>query len=119
VVELIGRQECVLSAQQIVDELRQRNRSVAIATVYRTLEALEDVGLVQRLDVGGGAPARFEPALPGGAEHHHHLVCRRCGRVYPFDDPNLEKALDALADRLEHRVEGHDVVLSGTCRACR
>jgi Fur family ferric uptake transcriptional regulator len=119
VVELIGRQECVLTAHEIAERLRHRERSVAIATVYRTLEALEEVRLVQRLELGGGAPARYEPAFPGGVDHHHHLVCRRCGRVFPFEDPELERTLEALAARLPHRVEGHDVILRGTCRECR
>ena len=64
VLELIGNQECVLSAREIADELRGGGREVGVATVYRTLELLEGMQLVQRLDVGGGS-ARYEPALPG------------------------------------------------------
>lgn len=117
VLELIGRQECVLSAGEIADELRSRGRAVGIATVYRTLELLERMRLVQRLDVGGGS-ARYEPALPGGEHHHHHLVCDRCGRVTPFEDPNLERAIDALATRLDYAVGDHDVILRGRCPEC-
>jgi Fur family ferric uptake transcriptional regulator len=73
--------------------------------------------LVQRLDVGGGRPARYEPALPG-ADHHHHLLCTSCGRAFPFDDPDLEVAIEALAVRLDHDVASHDVVLTGICREC-
>ena len=116
VLELIGAQECVLSAHEIADELRGRGRPVGIATVYRTLELLEDLKLVQRLDVGGGS-ARFEPALPGG-EHHHHLVCDECGRVTPFEDRGLERAIASLAKRLAHRVGEHDVILRGICPGC-
>jgi Fur family transcriptional regulator, ferric uptake regulator len=108
----------VLSANDIAEELRRRRRPAAIATVYRTLEALEDVGLLQRLEIGGRQPARYEPAFPSG-EHHHHLVCGICGRAYPFDDPAIEEAIEALAARMSHRVEGHEVVLSGTCQNCR
>jgi Fur family ferric uptake transcriptional regulator len=109
----------VLTAHEIAEELRRRGRAVSSATVYRTLDALEELDLVQRLDAGGGAPTRYEPAYPGGAHHHHHLVCNRCGRAAPFEDPQLEQALEALAGRLEHQVEGHDVILTGTCRDCR
>lgn len=117
VVELIARQECVLTAHEIAAELRRRRRPVGIATVYRTLELLEQLKLVQRLDVGGGS-ARYEPALPGGEHHHHHLVCEGCGRVTPFEDPGLERAIDALARRLEYRVGEHDVILKGSCPDC-
>lgn len=117
VLELIGRQECVLSAHEIGDELRRGGRRVGIATVYRTLELLEELKLVQRLDVGGGS-ARYEPALPGGEHHHHHFVCERCEKVTPFEDAGLERAIEALGERLEYRVGEHDVILKGSCPEC-
>lgn len=117
VLEAIARQECVLSAREIADELRAGGREVGVATVYRTLEVLEGMRLLQRLDVGDGS-ARFEPALPGGEHHHHHLVCDRCGKVTPFEDPKLERAIDDLGDRLDYAVVGHDVVLRGDCPDC-
>jgi Fur family ferric uptake transcriptional regulator len=117
VLELIGRQDCVRSAHEIADELRAGGRRVGVATVYRTLELLESLDLVQRLDVGGGS-ARYEPALPGGEHHHHHLVCDSCGRVTPFEDPDLERAIHSLSKRLDHRVGHHDVILKGSCPDC-
>lgn len=117
VLELIGRQDCVLSAQEIAEGLRSQGRGVGVATVYRTLDLLNELKLVQRLDVGGGS-SRYEPAMPGGAHHHHHLVCDSCGRVTPFEDAGLERAIERLSQRLEHRVGGHDVVLRGSCPRC-
>jgi Fur family transcriptional regulator, ferric uptake regulator len=117
VLELIGRQPCVLSANEISHRLRASGQAVGVATVYRTLELLESLKLVQRLDVGRGG-ARYEPALPGGEHHHHHLVCDRCGRVTPFEDLQLERAIDRLAGRLDYRVGEHDVILRGSCPDC-
>ena len=117
VLELLGRQHCVLSAREIADELRGSGRSVGVATVYRTLELLAGMRLVQRLDAGDGS-ARYEPAMPGGEHHHHHLVCDRCGRVTPFEDPQLERAIDELGRRLDYVVGDHDVILRGKCPAC-
>jgi Fur family ferric uptake transcriptional regulator len=117
VLELIASQECVLSAREIADELRAGGREVGVATVYRTLEVLEGMRLLQRLDVGGES-ARYEPALPGGEHHHHHLVCDECGRVTPFEDAGLERAIDRLAGRLDYAVGDHDVILRGTCPQC-
>jgi Fur family ferric uptake transcriptional regulator len=117
VIELIGRQECVCTAHEIAESLRAGGRGVGVATVYRTLELLEDLDLVQRLDLGGGS-ARYEPALPSGEHHHHHLVCDGCGRVTPFEDQRLERAIESLAARLDHRVGAHDVILRGSCPDC-
>lgn len=117
VLELIGRQDCVRTAREIADELRAGGRAVGVATVYRTLELLERLRLVQRLDVGG-ASARYEPALPGGEHHHHHLVCDECGRVTPFEDSKLERAIDELGRRLDYSVGEHDVILRGSCPQC-
>src|SRR5947209_20126394 len=72
VVELLGRQNCCLSAQEIFDRLRAARRPVGIASVYRTLETLADLRLVKRVDAGDGL-APYEPARPDGV-HHHHLI---------------------------------------------
>ena len=79
VVGLLDDQSCALSAYEIEAKLREGGRSVARATVYRVLDQLEGLGLVTRLDVGQGI-ARYEPNRPGG-DHHHHMVCARCGEA--------------------------------------
>ena len=116
VIELLARQTCCLTAREITDLLRRDGRHVGAATVYRALELLHSLGAVQRLDTGEGF-ARYEAADPSG-EHHHHLLCDRCGRVSQFEDERLERAIVELAERLSYSVEGHDVVLRGTCPAC-
>ncbi|MFN2469701.1 MAG: Fur family transcriptional regulator [Gaiellaceae bacterium] len=117
VVELLERQECCLSAQEIFDRLRGGTRPVGIASVYRVLEQLSALGLVQRVDVGD-ATARYEP-LHLTDEHHHHLVCVDCGRVEPFTDDGLEQAVEGAAGRVGFAVDGHEVVLRGACGDCR
>ena len=116
VVELLGRQDCCLSAQEIFDELRRARRPVGIASVYRALEALVELRLVKRVDAGDGI-ARYEPAGTGG-DHHHHLVCRDCGKVEAFSDSRLERAIDRVAGGLGYTVEEHEVVLTGACSDC-
>src|SRR5690349_5320970 len=84
VIDLLGRQECALTAHEIDERLRVQGHAVGRASVYRALEQLTDLHLVARLEVGQDA-ARYEAVHPSG-EHHHHLVCDRCGRVTPFED---------------------------------
>lgn len=116
VIELLGRQNCCLTAQEIFDGLREEGRAVGIASVYRVLDLLGDKGLVQRIDVGAGM-ARFEPVHRSG-EHHHHLVCEDCGKVEAFADEGLELALRKVEGQTGYSVAGHDVVLRGACESC-
>jgi Fur family ferric uptake transcriptional regulator len=117
VVELLEQQHCALTAQEIDDRLRAEGRSVGRASVYRILELLTELRLVQRIDVGQGV-ARYERHQPDG-DHHHHLVCDHCGRVAPFEDPVLEQAIERVSRRLSFAVDDHDVVLHGACGDCR
>ena len=116
VVELLGRQNCCMSAQEIHDRLRRARRPVGIASVYRALETLAELRLVKRVDAGDGV-ARFEPA-PADGDHHHHLVCRDCGKVEAFSDDRLERAIDKVAGGLGYSVDEHEVVLTGACADC-
>jgi Fur family ferric uptake transcriptional regulator len=117
VVEFLGRQDCCVSAQEIHDKLRTGPASVGIASVYRALESLDELGLVQRVDLGDGI-SRFEPAH-SDREHHHHLVCDDCGKVEAFEDAALERALERVAGGRGYAVGDHDVLLRGACGDCR
>ena len=116
VIALLARQECCLSANEIFDSLRTKDRRIGLASVYRALDQLVGLQLVQRLEFADGA--RYEPLLPSG-EHHHHLMCDDCGKVEPFADGGLERALDRVGGGLGYRVEAHDVLLRGACADCR
>ena len=116
-IEFLGRQQCVLSAREISEQLRAQGDPVGIATVYRTLELLSNLRLVQRLEMGA-EPSLYEPAMPSGDHHHHHFVCDECGRVTPFEDPGLERAIKRLAARMDYSVGDHEVVLRGGCARC-
>jgi Fur family ferric uptake transcriptional regulator len=117
VLDLLGRQDCLLSAQEIFDTLRREGRPVGIASVYRVLDVLAELGLVQRLDLGEGL-ARYEAVRQGG-DHHHHLVCDECGKVEAFVDQPLERALSDVGGRVGYAVGTHDVLLRGSCGDCR
>jgi Fur family ferric uptake transcriptional regulator len=116
VVDYLSGQGCCRSAHEIHEGIASAGGAVGVASVYRTLETLAELRVVQRVDVGDGI-ARFEP-VGGGDHHHHHLVCDDCGRVEPFTDEPLEHALEQAADRLGYAMQ-HEVVLRGTCGDCR
>jgi Fur family ferric uptake transcriptional regulator len=112
VIELLAGEPCALTAL----EIDRRLESVGRASVYRTLDQLEGLHLVQRVETGGEA-AGYERIDPGG--HHHHLVCEDCGRISPFADPSLERAIEAVSRAAEFEVAAHDVTLRGRCPDCK
>jgi Fur family ferric uptake transcriptional regulator len=112
VIDLLAGETCAVTAL----EIDARLDGVGRASVYRTLEQLEDLGLLQRVDLGADA-AGFERCDPEG-HHHHHIVCESCGAVAPFTDQRLEKAIDAVSRASDFNVAAHEVVLRGECADC-
>ena len=116
VVEALAGHDCAVTALDLDDELRRRRPAVGRASVYRALEQLEQLGLVQRIEVCRGT-AGYERVDPAG-HHHHHAICRDCGRMVPFEDRSLEQAISRLSKDIDFDVSEHDVVLRGTCERC-
>jgi Fur family ferric uptake transcriptional regulator len=116
ILELLDEQPCALSAVEIEQALLDRRREVSRASVYRVMDELEAIGLVQRVEIGQGM-VRYEPVRHGPG-HHHHLVCDSCGRLEPFTDEELERAIHRVAERLPLRVSEHEIVLHGACESC-
>lgn len=116
VVEALARHDCAVTALELEDELRRRKLSVGRASVYRALELLEELRLVQRFEAARGI-ASYERVNPSG-HHHHHAICRRCGRMEPFEDRDLERAIEQVSGQVPFEIAEHDVVLRGLCESC-
>jgi Fur family ferric uptake transcriptional regulator len=112
VLDYLEAQTCCRGAQEIYEAL---GRKVGLASVYRMLDRLDEHGLVQRIDIGDGI-VRYEPSREA---HHHHLVCAECGKVEPFADQKLERAIEAVEEKSGYSVVAHEVVLRGACGDCR
>jgi Fur family ferric uptake transcriptional regulator len=117
VVEALGRRGGCLDAEELVGTLRRERKRVGVASVYRALALLSELGVLQRVPVAGGS-ARYELVGPGG-DHHHHLVCDGCGATSAFEDEALERAIGRLSSRTAYAVQAHDVTLHGTCPDCQ
>jgi len=116
VIEALAGHHCAVTAMELEDDLRSREVAVARASIYRALDQLEALRLVHRLDVGRGR-ASYERAERSG-EHPHHMVCDRCGRVTPFEDGSLERAIRRVSDGASFEVKEHEIVLRGLCPRC-
>src|SRR4051812_37044338 len=111
---LIADQTGHFTAAELVAEARTRRLGVGRATVFRTLEVLETLGAIERLDLpsGGHAYVACEPV------HHHHIVCSRCGRTDEIDDAGLRPVVREVARQTGFRVDEHRLELFGLCPAC-
>jgi Fur family ferric uptake transcriptional regulator len=116
VIDALSEQDCAITALELEEKLRRRDEGVGRASIYRALEQLEQLGLLQRLEVCRGT-AGYERVDPTG-HHHHHAICRDCGRMVPFEDSSLERALEHVAGEMSFDVTEHDVVLRGRCDRC-
>lgn len=103
------------TAQEIHDALRRAGESVGLATVYRTLQALVDLGEVDSVKTDGGEAVYRRCSQ----SHHHHLVCRHCGRTVEIAGPAVERWASAQAAAHDYADVSHTVELFGTCPACQ
>jgi len=97
--------------------LRQKAKTSGIdsVTVYRTIDLLKRLNLVQEIGVGNRRMLELTDDFGG---HHHHLWCTSCGKMRDFDDPVLEATMTAAALRLGAKIESHQVEIVGLCSAC-
>jgi Fur family ferric uptake transcriptional regulator len=102
------------SAQELHDLLRHRGQSVGLTTVYRTLQALAESGEVDVLRT----PDREVMYRRCSSGHHHHLVCRHCGRTVEVEGPAVERWSSAVADQHGFVEVDHTLEIVGTCGGC-
>ena len=109
-----------LTAEEIYDKVKQEYPEIGLATVYRTVQLLLELHLIDKISLDDGC-VRYEIArLEGSTEkhHHHHLVCLSCGNVFSFEDDLLEQLEAEIEGKLDFRVVDHEVKLYGYCREC-
>ncbi len=115
IVDFFLRSRDHISIDELLTRVRKRNRRVGYATVYRTLKLLVDSGLAHQRQFGDGQ-ARFEIA----GEHHDHLICNHCGLILEFEDDEIERLQDRIAERLGNfKVVRHRHELYALCPKAR
>lgn len=102
------------SAQEIHDILRHRGESVGLSTVYRNLQALVDASEIDALRNDDGE-VLYRQCSTG---HHHHLVCRACGRTIEVAGPTVERWADSVAEKHGFVDVAHTLEIFGTCGDC-
>lgn len=110
-----------LTAEEIYECVKQENPDIGLATVYRTIQLLSELNLIDKLNLGDGY-VRYEIGHHGDdatIHHHHHLICLDCGNVYTFQDDMLETLETRIQDSMNFKIVDHEVKLYGYCRDCQ
>ena len=108
-----------LSAEDVRGMLRDRDSDIGLATVYRALELMCDLGILQKMDFGDGC-SRYELNLTEpNAHQHHHLICRGCGKVFEFSDDLMDELEDTIAEKCKFKILDHQVKFFGYCEECQ
>ena len=104
------------SAEELYAEVKKINPDIGLATVYRTLELMCQLGIAHQLDFDSNYK-RYELNLEGG--HHHHLICIDCGRIIEFNDQDLEDFEKRLEEDYQFRIIEHRIKFYGQCKECK
>lgn len=115
VIEALHGADQHISAEDIYVQVKARYPYANISTVYRTLELLKELELVTETDFGDGR-VRYHTEEKG---HHHHLVCRKCGKIIDLDDSALSLLRDSLLRDYDFEADLRHLAIFGLCPKCR
>ena len=115
IVEEIASSDRILSPQEIYTACKRRYPGLGLVTVYRTIEKLEDLGLVQHVHQPDGC----HRVLPAGRGHQHILLCTGCGHAVHFSGDDLTGLLAEISTESGFQIRSHMLQLFGLCSSCR
>ena len=110
-----------LTAEEIYDLVRVGSPDIGLATVYRTIQMLLELKIIDRIYLDDGY-VRYELGNVYETEdshHHHHLICNTCGKVLPFKDDLLEELERHIEEETGFHVVNHELKFYGQCQECR
>ena len=110
-----------LTAEDIYELVREDYPEIGLATIYRTVQLLLEMQLVDRINLDDGC-VRYEigETLDGtGKHHHHHLICKTCGKVLPFKDDLLDELERHIEEETGFHVLDHELKFYGQCKECQ
>ena len=109
-----------LTAEEIFDLVKVSYPEIGLATVYRTIQLLNELNLIDRINFDDGF-VRYEMGRTqerGQKHHHHHLICMKCGKVISFQDDLLEELEEKITITTGFQIVDHEVKLYGYCVEC-
>ncbi|MEK9535784.1 MAG: transcriptional repressor [Aquiluna sp.] len=114
VLDELSNTEEFVSAQELHQKISQSGKKLGLTTVYRALTEMVEQGLADSLSLSDGE-MRYRICTP---EHHHHLICRVCGKTVEFDLPGFEELAQSVAKQNSFTELSHEIELFGICKDC-
>lgn len=114
---LIEHNNAHLSTEEIYDKVKEKYPEIGLATVYRTVQLFEEMGIVDRLNFDDGC-SRFELASEDTVHHHHHLICEVCNKVFEVEHDLLDEIESEIERKYQFKIHDHNVMFYGTCKEC-
>lgn len=102
------------TADQVYTALKKENPSLSLGTVYRNLNQLSEMGMLNKIRIADGSD-RFD----GRTDPHFHIICENCGQVFDIETPELEEIISRIGQRDGHKITGVTLNLRGICAECR
>lgn len=115
VVETVEKSPRALTPIEVYDLARRKYRALGLVTVYRTLEKLEELHLIQRVH----QPMGCQAFISAGEGHQHLLLCQQCGQVEFFEGDDLDALTSSIARKTGYQINDHWLQLFGLCLNCR
>ncbi|MDQ0158544.1 ferric iron uptake transcriptional regulator [Alkalibacillus salilacus] len=114
---LLEREQDHLSAEDVYLLVKDKAPEIGLATVYRTLELLTELKVVDKINFGDGV-SRYDLRKEGAEHFHHHLVCVECGSVTEIEEDLLGDVEDIVESKFEFDVRDHRLTFHGVCKNC-
>lgn len=115
---LLENEKDHLSAEEIFFFVKQKNDEIGLATVYRTLEILVDLKIVDKISFDDGV-ARYDLRKEGAKHFHHHLLCLQCGNIEEIDEDLLGEVEKVVEKQFHFIVKDHRLTFHGICQNCQ
>ncbi len=106
-----------MSTEEVYVEVKKSCPEIGLATVYRTMMLLEEIGVLQKHNFDDGRN-RYEINHPDEDHHHHHLICKKCGRVSEVEEDLLDDLEERIQEKYNFVVDDHRVQFLGHCKMC-
>ena len=108
-----------MSADEVYKFLLEQSQDIGLATVYRSLDLLAELGILQKMEFGDGR-SRYEVGTMTPDEHqHHHMICLQCKKVFEFQDDLLDKLEKDIYKKSGFKIVDHQAIFYGYCKNCQ
>jgi Fur family transcriptional regulator, ferric uptake regulator len=124
ILDLLRRTSEHMSAKEIYYFLLEKYPGIGLSTVYRTLDLLSQMGLINKMDIGEGQ-SRYEYRTGEERSHHHHLICKKCGKIIDYDDfvdeeiKLVKEEAKSIKRKYKFIVQDHNIEFYGLCKDCQ